>query len=511
MRQHYLIEEKLPPKLPVSFSAEIRKKINDIYAYNQNNIDGLYQWDEYIEGLKSYISNRSIAFDYANRYTTFPNGARHLRDLGYDVSFIVSTNKNTNKNYVYVFMANLKPEEFGLKVPNRNATAHPSDTTNQICSKNNVVSTNISVDNDGNYVSANSGGADYVSESKIYNIIRESVKRFIITENQEYKSIRDAKNLVMQRNDCTKEEADEYVRIKIRRLFPILHYKKPAKFILGVTRMYLDGQLENKRIASKLYSTISYISTNGYYEQYDRNLNNMSAEEFINDFYPSIENDLNTNKENIKRLKITNQSNDYDIVKIDSFEQAEKYWDYCQWCICEDEYYYDEVGQNGLWQLYFLLKKGFENIKGGDDYIDKFYGVDEDSIPANLFDEYGMSMIAIYVDEDGRLVICKNRYNDDKLFDNSCILTTRQISQLIGKNFYEVFKPKESNGFATNESISKYDRINGLKRLEGINENKSTKPIIETYIQYLIRESVRTALMEHLSRERKRRNHRPNL
>lgn len=304
----------------------------------------------------------------------------------------------------------------------------------------------------------------YISETKIRDIIRESIKRFIITENQESSSIRDAKMLVMRRNGCTKEEADEYVRIKIRRLFPILHYKKPAKFILGVTRMYLDGQLDNKRTASKLYSTISYISTNEYYEQYDRNLNNMTAEEFINDFYPSIKNDLNTDRENIKRLRITNKSNDYDIVKIDSFEQAEKYGEYCEWCICEDEYYYDEVGQNGLWQLYFLLKKGFENIKGGNDYIDGFYGVHDDSMAANLFDEYGMSMIAIYVDEDGRLAICKNRYNDDKLFDNSCILTTRQISELIGEDFYKVFKPKGNNKFATNESMSNYSRSRKLKR-----------------------------------------------
>ena len=39
MRQQYLTEDELPPKLSVSFSAEIRKKINAIYAYNQKSID----------------------------------------------------------------------------------------------------------------------------------------------------------------------------------------------------------------------------------------------------------------------------------------------------------------------------------------------------------------------------------------------------------------------------------------------------------------------------------------
>ena len=178
-------EDRLPQKLSVVFSNTIRQEMDAIYTYNQNNIDGLYQWYEYIDGIESYISNRSIAFDYANRYTTFPNGAIHLRDLGYDVTFIVSTNRTTNKSYVYVFMLNLKPEEFGLKVPNRNTTSHPSDTTNQICSQNNVVNTNISVDKDGNYVSANGDGADYVSKTRLHNILQESLHRLLLKEYHE--------------------------------------------------------------------------------------------------------------------------------------------------------------------------------------------------------------------------------------------------------------------------------------------------------------------------------------
>ena len=48
----------------------------------------------------------------------------------------------------------------------------------------------------------------------------------------------------------------------------------------------------------------------------------------------------------------------------------------------------------------------------------------------------------------------------------------------------------------------------GLKRPEEITENISSKPIIDTHIHRLIRESVRMALMEHLRKERKLRNHR---
>ena len=117
MKQCLVSEDKLPQKLSVITSPKISKQIEVIDNYNQNNIDALSQWNEYIEGLKSYISNRSIAWDYNNKYPRFPNGAIHLEELGYDVTFIVKTSHITNRSYVYVFMLNLKPEEFGLKVP----------------------------------------------------------------------------------------------------------------------------------------------------------------------------------------------------------------------------------------------------------------------------------------------------------------------------------------------------------------------------------------------------------
>lgn len=88
-----------------------------IKDYNQNNLEAYYQWYEYIDNLKCYISNRKIAWDYACRYIHFPNGSIHLIELGYDVTFIVSTDKTRGKNFVYVYKADLKPQEFGLRVP----------------------------------------------------------------------------------------------------------------------------------------------------------------------------------------------------------------------------------------------------------------------------------------------------------------------------------------------------------------------------------------------------------
>ena len=302
----------------------------------------------------------------------------------------------------------------------------------------------------------------------------------LIIENQTSESIRQAKNEVMKAWNCSREEADEFVRNDIRAMLPILRCPKPSKFILGVTRMFLDGQLVDVTILPKLFKTIEYISSNDNYDKYNKNLNNLSAKELVDTFYPSIKKDLDADRENIKRQNFAaNDNGGYKIVPINSFEEAKEYEKYCNWCICEDDYYYDLLekdlsGKDKGWQLYFLLKNGYENLEVDDDNID------DDWEPKNIYDEYGMSMIALYVDGEGDLMICKNRYNTDNGFSNSCIMTTQQISNLIGKDFYEEFPPKPKQA---NES---------LKR-------KKTKKTVKL-TENMLREMVRKVISEKLMR-----------
>lgn len=117
MKQRRLSEDRLPPRLIVIFSSKLSKEINAIDNCNQNNIQGLAQWYDYLEGIRNYISNPVIAFDYTDRYIQFPNGARYIRDFDYNVGYTIKTNNKTQEAFVYVFMLNLKPYEFGLKTP----------------------------------------------------------------------------------------------------------------------------------------------------------------------------------------------------------------------------------------------------------------------------------------------------------------------------------------------------------------------------------------------------------
>lgn len=109
----YLKEDNLPQRFPVKFSTKISDQINKIYEYNKSNSESISKWLDYIEWLQNYISNRSIAWDYANQHLKFPNGTRFISkfNIGYTVK------SDTQGTYVYIFILDLKIEEYGLKAP----------------------------------------------------------------------------------------------------------------------------------------------------------------------------------------------------------------------------------------------------------------------------------------------------------------------------------------------------------------------------------------------------------
>jgi hypothetical protein len=81
----------------------------------------------------------------------------------------------------------------------------------------------------------------------------------------------------------------------------------------------------------------------------------------------------------------------------------------------------------GTSQFYFCLINGFADVKQ----------VKGENCP---LDEYGLSMLAVCVNENGYLATCTCRWNHDH-GGNDEILNVTEISKLIGRNFYSVFKP----------------------------------------------------------------------
>ena len=267
------------------------------------------------------------------------------------------------------------------------------------------------------------------SYTRINQIISETIHkhlRNILTESQESKSIDAAKKLYMERTKCSREEADEFVRITLRNDLPILRNPNAAKFILGVTRMFLDRQITDQRTISQLNTTLEYVSSDAHINEYDRNLNGMSAQDLIQRFAKAVSDDFEKNKSDINSMNFEGKSQ-YNIVRIDSFEQAQQYGQYTSWCVTHDGNMFDSYTNDGIGQFYFCLRNGFENEKA----------VKGENCP---LDNYGLSMIAVSVDGNGRLNTCTCRWNHDN-GGNDSIMDPKQISEVIGMNFYQTFKP----------------------------------------------------------------------
>lgn len=116
--KHYLLKEDNPlPRLDVVFSNKILIKIEDISTTNIYNKEELSLWNSYLDGMVRWISNPVIAWDNTNRYYHDTDGTTRITEHGYDVSFVIKTNRKTGKNYIYLFDMKLNYENFGLKRP----------------------------------------------------------------------------------------------------------------------------------------------------------------------------------------------------------------------------------------------------------------------------------------------------------------------------------------------------------------------------------------------------------
>lgn len=263
----------------------------------------------------------------------------------------------------------------------------------------------------------------YESKKTKRIFVTESQYKQLINESQESKSIDAAKKLLISKG-YTPEQADKFIRIDLRNDIPSLRDTKNAKFILGVTRMFLNREISDATTILNIDKTIKLLAL-AHYNEYDRNLNGISAEELINRFA-----DAKSEQSSEKRNALSNkqyQQQDYKIVKINSFEEASKYSKYTSWCVTHSENAFDSYTSNGESQFYFCLKNSFEQIKP---IVNK-------GCP---LDEYGLSMIAVCVDGDGDLKTCTCRWNHDK-GGNDNIMDEEEISNVVGVNFYQVFKP----------------------------------------------------------------------
>ena len=267
-----------------------------------------------------------------------------------------------------------------------------------------------------------------VRENKRESVL-ERVVASVLKESQESKSISQAVQLILDRGvKHTKEEAEQFIRKDFREQIPVLRDKNAGKFILGAVRMWLDSQLRDATTISRLNSTLKFVADPTHINEYDRNLNGLSAQELIDRFAPVRQAAQDKEREELNRQQYEENSA-YKIIPVNSFEEATKYGKYNDWCLAQPngKNMYDSYTADGVNQLYVILRDGFERVP-------KQTG---ENTP---YDDYGLSMMTVIVDPDGDMTQSTTRWNHQNGSSDSA-LTPKQVSEITGRNFYQTFKP----------------------------------------------------------------------
>ena len=252
------------------------------------------------------------------------------------------------------------------------------------------------------------------------------LKHQMLTEGKQSKNRNAAKNYIMQQLGYSESDAMKFIgQLKVK--IPSVRLQQ-EKFLLGVARLFIDGDLRvnDDFKCTNFNQTLKLIASDAHVNEYDNNLNGMSAEELINRFADVRVGELSKRKE-LMGGKQYRKNNNYTIVPINSFDEATKYAKYNEWCVTYSEEMFDEYTCNGAGRFYFCLLNGFENVP--------------EKVGANApLDAYGLSMIAVSITMEGEPNSITCRWNHDNGGSDS-VMDDEQLSDLLGVNFYNVFKP----------------------------------------------------------------------
>ena len=298
--------------------------------------------------------------------------------------------------------------------------------------------------------------------TKLMGISEE--KCYLITENAKNNNMKLARRYLEEKLGWDNEQIMDFFG-KMQHDIPNVRMNN-CKYFLGVTRMIMEKQLTNGESIIKLNSILKYINNDeSLNSSFDRNLNGLTFEKLSEQTTEGMEQAYKLERERLGSTDFGERNTSYNIVKINNFEEASEYGKYTPWCVTHEIKAFNDYTNNGICVFYFCLKDGFESIP--------------EKIGENCpLDEYGLSMLAVCVDENGECKTITCRWNHDN-GGNDNIMSTEELSRLLGVNFYEVFKPsalfkeklEKALSLAKNGDFSGFDKIynfnkNGFARFE---------------------------------------------
>ena len=239
--------------------------------------------------------------------------------------------------------------------------------------------------------------------------------------------------------------------------------KDSCKFLLGVTRLYFGFAKDTRQdeIQGKIgqLEKIMKILTASHASEYDNNLNGLSYSDLDNKFKGAIQKNLDNEINALKDQHFVRDTS-YQIIPIPDFQTAKKYGKWTSWCVTHQKSMYDSYTKDSLGLFYFCLKDGFQKVRK----------IEGEGCP---LDEYGKSMIAISVNDDGSLNTATCRWNHDNGGNDNIFKDAKEVSQFFGVNFFDTFKLR-----SVDELLAKFkkeavpskiaDKLGGIETKNGL-------------------------------------------
>ncbi|MCI6995035.1 MAG: WG repeat-containing protein [Methanobrevibacter sp.] len=189
------------------------------------------------------------------------------------------------------------------------------------------------------------------------------------------------------------------------------------------------------------------------FQKVKANINNITFSQLYEQLKPQLEQSSTIDAYNANHVK---ERDDYDVVEVPDFQTANFYGNkscsVSKLCYTQNEHTWNEYTKNGINKVYVCLKHGWENIP-------------EEVGEGNPYDEYGTSMIFVFIDPEGNITTSNCRWNHrtegeyNGSVDHAFTKTT--LCETVGKRFDEAFKP-HSTEYLMKKGYVPFDTVQEL-------------------------------------------------
>ena len=425
-----------------------------------------------IDGIE--IPSEIVRLSFRPVFKTFPSGRVQL--LNIDIMLDKQARGHGLGTKIYAKAV----YEFGA-ICSRFSTRHNDDGIRGIFSKLNSY--------DGIYtfedVYENLEGKtinDYYAmlKSQIPNFLGESVERGkeLITENWSKDKKRIVRRTIdilrdnlpwmseLELSNCERKIVDTYFHGRKASNPKFRPYEQLIAKILSSELGYPNNPMTKKQIGElkQIFGYVYLEVMNGIepdiYYKFNEGTNRIEGDNFKSIHSKYYDKVKEYRAKSAKEYRENGTQANYKIIEVPNFDEARKYADYSysnlKLCFTTHDNMWDTFTDNGNNTAYVCLKDGWKDIE-------------EKEGKNTPYDDYGLSMIWVFVDESGEMTNCCIRWNHHnegnmKLFsyggfDADNALSVDAIENIVGVSFDDVFVNESVKEF--NSSVSEV-----LKRLE---------------------------------------------